>query len=158
MNRITSISLAAAAFALVTTGCAHERPRKLTPPSMTAVRLDETIRSQCDTATSVTPVFDFNSAQLSDDAQRSLNTIATCLSQGALKDKTVRLTGYTDPVGTEDFNYGLGMDRADSVAGYLESRGVKRSQLIVQSRGEEGASPDPERWPADRIVDLAVVN
>lgn len=152
------LALGAAAAALAFAGCAHEKPRKVTPPSMTAVRLDETIRSRCETATAMTPVFDFNSTQLSAEAQNSLDSIASCLSNGALKDRTMRLIGYTDPVGTKEYNHELGYERADTVASYLESRGVKRTQLVVMSRGEEGASPDPTRWPADRIVDLSIVN
>ena len=158
MNRFT-MSLAAAAFAVTSVGCAHkEKPRKVTPPSMSAIRLDEAIRNSCQTATAMTPVFEFNSTSLSTEAQSSLDTIAACLSNGNLKEKTIRLIGYTDPVGTKEFNHELGYERADTVASYLESRGVKRTQLVVMSRGEEGASPDPERWPADRIVDLSVVN
>lgn len=159
MNRFT-ISIAAAAFAVTSLGCAHEanKPRKVTPPSMSAIRLDEAIRNSCSTATAMTPVFEFNSTQLTTEAQSSLDTIAACLSNGKLKEKTIRLIGYTDPVGTKEFNHELGYERADTVASYLESRGVKRTQLVVMSRGEEGASPDPERWPADRIVDLSVVN
>ena len=156
MNRLFTFGAAAAALAL--SGCAHEKPRKVTPPSMTAVRLDETIRSRCESSTAMTPVFDFNSAQLTTEAQSSLDTIASCLANGALKDRTLRLIGYTDPVGSKEFNHELGYERADTVATYLESRGVKRTQLVVMSRGEEGASPDPARWPADRIVDLSIVN
>ncbi|MGV3620235.1 MAG: OmpA family protein [Archangium sp.] len=158
MKRITTIGLATAAFALAAVGCAHEKPRKLTPPSMAAIRLDEKIRSSCNSSTSVTPVFDFNSSELSNEAQDSLRLIANCVSTGALKDKTLRVVGYTDPVGTRQDNKELGYDRAESVASYLESHGVSRSQLKVESRGEEGASPDPARWPADRIVDLSVLN
>lgn len=157
MTHIKSFSLAAAAFALAATGCAHEKPRKLTPPSMAAIRLDEKIRSTCNATTSVTPVFDFNSAELSNDAQDSLRLIANCFKDGALKDKTLRIVGYTDPVGSRESNKELGYDRAESVATYLEARGMSRSNLKVESRGEEGASPDPARWPADRIVDLSVL-
>ena len=145
-------------LAVSTFGCAHNAPRKLTTSSMTAVRLDEAIRAKCNTTSSVTPVFDFSSSELSVEAKATLDTVATCFTTGPLKEKNLRLIGFTDPTGTRAANYELGMERAETVALFLEKHGIKRAQLIVSSRGEEGASPDSARWPADRIVDLSVAN
>ncbi|MDP3157446.1 MAG: OmpA family protein [Archangium sp.] len=140
-------------------GCAHQAaPRKLTAASVTAVRLDEVVRTKCKTVSAVTPVFDFSSSELSAEAKTTLDTVATCFTTGPLKDNNLRLIGFTDPTGTRADNYELGMDRAQSVALFLEKNGMKKAQLIVTSRGEEGASPDSARWPADRIVDLSLAN
>ena len=106
----------------------------------------------------MTPVFDFSSAELSEEAKDTLETVATCLKTGPLKGSSLRLIGFTDPQGSRSANYELGLERAETVALFLEHNGVKRVQLIVSSRGEEGASPDRARWPADRIVDLRIAN
>ncbi len=152
-------SLIALTLALTSFSCAHQAaPRKLTPSSMTAVRLDEAVRSKCNTASAVTPVFDFSSSELSAEAKDTLDTVATCFTTGPLAGTNLRLIGFTDPTGTRAANYELGLDRAQAVAAFLEKQGMKRSQLIVASRGEEGASPDAARWPADRIVDLSLSN
>lgn len=144
-------------LAMSTIGCQHKPPmRKLTQASVTAIRLDEAIRVKCDTTSAVTPVFDFSSSELSKEAKGTLDTIATCFTTGHFKGANLRLIGFTDPQGTRSENYELGLERAESVATFLEHNGMKRSQLIVTSRGEEGASPDRARWPADRIVDLSV--
>ncbi len=152
-------SLIALTLALSSFGCVHSNaPRKLTPESMTAIRLDEAIRGKCNTISSVSPVFDFSSSELSPDAKATLDTIATCFTSGHFKGANLRLIGFTDPRGTRSANYELGLERAESVAIFLEHNGMKRSQLIVTSRGEEGASPDRARWSADRIVDLSVAD
>ncbi|MDP1823952.1 MAG: OmpA family protein [Archangium sp.] len=152
-------SLFALALSFSTLACSHSAmPRKFTPPSMTAIRLDEAIRSKCDTTSSVSPVFDFSSSEVSEETKGTLDSVATCFKSGPLKGKSLRLIGFTDPRGTRAENYELGLERARSVADYLESRGMKRSQIIASSRGEEGASPDKERWSADRIVDMSIAN
>lgn len=151
-------SLIALTLALSSFGCAHEAPRKLTQASVTAVRLDEAIRSKCNTTSAVTPVFEFSSSELSSEAKDTLDTVATCFATGPLKDKSLRVIGFTDPTGTRALNYELGMERAQTVALFLEKHGIKRAQLLVTSRGEEGASPDSARWSADRIVDLSIAN
>ncbi len=152
-------SLIALTLALSSFGCAHQAtPRKLTSSSITAVRLDEAVRAKCNTSSAVTPVFEFSSSELSPEAKGTLDTVATCFTTGPLKGNNLRLIGFTDPTGTRAANYELGLERAESVALFLEKNGMKRTQLIVTSRGEEGASPDSARWPADRIVDLSIAN
>ncbi len=152
-------SLFALTLASFSLGCAHQAPpRKLTPSSMTAVRLDEAIRARCQVNSAVTPVFDFSSTELSGEAKSTLAQVANCFVDGPLKGKGLRLIGFTDPRGTRAENYELGLERAESVARFLENNGVKRGNLAVSSRGEEGASPDSARWPADRIVDLSIAN
>lgn len=163
MNRIHQIAIAGAAIALTATGCAHHDRRTAQEDAERAqqqsvVRIEQTIQKLCEAAPDRAPMFDFNSAALSDDAARSLDMVAYCLSEGPMKGKTLHIVGYTDPTGTEAYNYELGYVRAGNVARYLTNQGVKRSQLVVMTRGEEGASPDPERWPADRIVDLTMLD
>lgn len=46
------------------------------------------------------------------------------------------VTGYTDLVGTIDYNYNLALKRAQTVGTYLENQGVKASSLIISSEGE----------------------
>ena len=151
-------SLFALTLASFSLGCAHNAPRKLTQYSMSAIRLDEAIRVKCKINSAVTPVFDFSSSELSEEAKTTLDAIAACFVDGHLKGKNLRLIGFTDPQGTRAENYELGLERAETVARFLERNGVKRTNLIVSSRGEQGASPDPARWPADRIVDLSIAN
>ncbi len=158
MKAIKQFAIAGAAFAFAA-GCAHsEKPRPQEGEPLSVVRIEGTIQKLCEAAPDRVPMFDFNSAALTEEAQRSLDTLAYCLSTGPMKDKTLHVVGYTDPSGTQSYNYELGYVRAGNVARYLTSKGVKRSQLVVMTRGEEGASPDPARWPAERIVDLTMLD
>lgn len=157
MKPIHTIALAV----ITAVGCAHQDSksfeRKHEEP-LSVVRIEATIQRLCEAAPDRVPMFDFNSAALTDEAQKQLDMVAFCLSEGPMKDKTLHIVGYTDPAGSEAYNYELGYVRAGNVAKYLTQQGVKRSQLVVMTRGEEGASPDPERWPAERIVDLTMLD
>jgi peptidoglycan-associated lipoprotein len=141
------------ALALVGSACAHSP--KLENLS---VRVDQTLQNVCSMVSQREPLFELNSTQLSSQAQQSLDTLAFCLTEGPMRGRTLQLTGHTDPQGPQELNRDLGFERADSVARYLELKGVKRSHLVVMSRGEEDASLNPSVWPKDRIVDLKVVN
>jgi outer membrane protein OmpA-like peptidoglycan-associated protein len=47
------------------------------------------------------------------------------------------VTGYTDLVGTPEYNQALGLERARDVQKYLESKGFPAAKMIVTSKGEE---------------------
>ena len=48
----------------------------------------------------------------------------------------VTVTGHTDTTASHDFNYQLGLRRAQNVAGILRGRGVNDSDLFVSSHGD----------------------
>jgi outer membrane protein OmpA-like peptidoglycan-associated protein len=52
-------------------------------------------------------------------------------------ESMLMVTGYTDLVGTPEYNRNLGLERARSVQKLLESRGFPASRIIVSSKGEE---------------------
>jgi len=56
------------------------------------------------------------------------------------KGKTLILAGYTDHVGTEEYNLGLSDRRAQSVSSYLVRLGETKSQLEVLALGESQAA------------------
>jgi outer membrane protein OmpA-like peptidoglycan-associated protein len=60
----------------------------------------------------------------------------------------VILEGHTDEIGTSSYNLILGEKRSRSVANYLESMGVNRSQLEVISYGEL----NPDYTGNDRVL------
>ena len=51
-------------------------------------------------------------------------------------DLIVEIEGHTDSVGTDEYNYGLGMRRAKAVKKVLVDSGVSSGRLIVTSKGE----------------------
>jgi len=91
--------------------------------------------------------FEFNKSNLDAEAQRVLGLQAEWIK----RHPNVRFSvhGHTDKVGSNQYNYNLGLRRARNSVNHLVSIGVKRSQLrALVSRGETQpliASGGPER-------------
>jgi OOP family OmpA-OmpF porin len=47
------------------------------------------------------------------------------------------ITGYTDAIGTDEYNQALGFRRAQSMQHYFESKGMPVNKIIVASKGEK---------------------
>src|SRR5687767_4917311 len=82
--------------------------------------------------------FRTNDASLSDDDVARLQKIGSLL--GALGDMKVRVSGYADPRGSEQFNAALSQRRAESVVGVLTAAGVPADRVIVEAKGELDSS------------------
>ncbi|HEX5060706.1 MAG TPA: OmpA family protein [Kofleriaceae bacterium] len=105
------------------------------------------------------PTFDYDKEELHPEDRAVLDQLATCLMTGALKGRSVALTGRADPRGTEEYNLGLGSRRAASVSTYLVRLGVGEPQLGVTTRGSLDASgTDEAGWAKDRRVDITLAN
>jgi len=105
--------------------------------------------------TNANPTFDYDKDELTADDRQVLDQIATCLTTGPLKGKTVSLIGRADPRGTEEYNLGLGSRRAHSVHQYLARLGVGAPQLAVTTRGAiDATGSDEAGWQKDRRVDV----
>lgn len=59
---------------------------------------------------------------------------------GKANGTTLLLAGYTDHVGTEEYNLGLSDRRAQSVADYLVRLGLSRGKMEVIALGEQQAT------------------
>jgi peptidoglycan-associated lipoprotein len=47
------------------------------------------------------------------------------------------VTGHTDLVGTPEYNQALGLERAQAVQKFLETKGFPAARIVVSSKGEE---------------------
>ncbi len=59
---------------------------------------------------------------------------------GSISGVKIRISGYADPRGDQDYNFALSMDRAESVAAVLTNTGVKAEQLVVEALGAKDAA------------------
>ncbi len=100
------------------------------------------------------PYFAFDSTQPDTAAQPTLQTLATCMKAGPLKDKRIALTGRTDPRGSENYNEKLGLVRAERVKRYLVANGIDAGRIETHSLGKTDASPAPQDWATDRRVQI----
>lgn len=101
------------------------------------------------------PKFDFDRSELLAEDRDVLEQVATCVTTGPLSGRRLELVGRADPRGTEEYNLGLGSQRAAMVRDFLQRLGVKASQLAQTTRGSLDASGSEESgWREDRRVDL----
>jgi len=98
-------------------------------------------------------LFHTGSDELSDNGHRRLARLAEFLQiNPQLK---VRLDGYTDPRGTDEYNNVLSMYRAKNVRLTLEKMGVEASRIEEFSHGSKYAQgQDPKQYAQDRRVSI----
>ena len=85
-------------------------------------------------------LFASGKANLLSGATGNLDKLAAFLNK--YPDRTVIIEGYTDNVGSEDYNQGLSERRADSVKSYLAGQGIGALRLSALGKGESGAVAD----------------
>jgi outer membrane protein OmpA-like peptidoglycan-associated protein len=102
--------------------------------------------------------FAFDSAQITPEGQRILDEqVETLKENPGLK---VEIAGHTDAIGTDAYNQGLSERRAQSVKGYLVSKGIAAGRLKTVGYGETRpiASNDTEAGRAqNRRVELKII-
>jgi outer membrane protein OmpA-like peptidoglycan-associated protein len=88
------------------------------------------------------PTFAFGSAALNGNGKREIDGFLGDLGGAANSDSAAAaervfvVAGYTDSIGHEEYNYELGQQRANNVAGYLVGdKGLDPMQLRVVSYG-----------------------
>jgi outer membrane protein OmpA-like peptidoglycan-associated protein len=52
------------------------------------------------------------------------------------------ITGYTDAIGSDEYNQALGSRRAQSMEHYFKSKGMLANKIIIESKGEEEPADD----------------
>ena len=78
--------------------------------------------------------FDFDKSDIRPDGEATLRRNAAWLRKWP--SVAVRVDGCADPRGTNEYNFGLGMRRADVIRAYLVSQGVALERIEVVAVGE----------------------
>jgi outer membrane protein OmpA-like peptidoglycan-associated protein len=107
--------------------------------------------------------FEFGSAEFRPGTQAVLYADSVKTYLGLNEAKTLTIVGHTDSKGTEEFNYKLGLDRAENAREYFKELGVV-SEIKVASRGEtEPVAPNsvngrdnPENRQKNRRVNFII--
>jgi outer membrane protein OmpA-like peptidoglycan-associated protein len=87
-------------------------------------------------------LFETGKAQLQSGATGNLNTLVMFLNN--YPNRTVVIEGYTDSVGSDDYNQGLSSRRAESVQAYLIGQGIDRGRVTASGLGESAPVADNE--------------
>jgi outer membrane protein OmpA-like peptidoglycan-associated protein len=85
-------------------------------------------------------LFTTGQADLKAGATGNLNKLVAFLNE--YPGRTVMIEGYTDSVGSDDYNQGLSQRRADSVKTYLVGQGIGSARLVAAGKGESAPVAD----------------
>jgi outer membrane protein OmpA-like peptidoglycan-associated protein len=104
-------------------------------------------------------LFDSGRAVLKSGAERSIDQIATFLSQHP--ERRVQIEGFTDSQGTDEYNRELSQSRADAVARAIIQRGIDAQRIRALGYGEEfpvASNTDSGSRQLNRRVEIIVSN
>jgi peptidoglycan-associated lipoprotein len=103
--------------------------------------------------------YDYDSAELSAEAQRTLERQAAWLKQyGSL---SITIEGHCDERGTREYNLALGERRATAAKKYLTGLGIPASRISTISYGKERPAvvgSDESAWGQNRRAVTVVTN
>ncbi len=101
--------------------------------------------------------FDFDKSTITAAGRQVLDAAVAAFKQN--KPVRIELTGFTDTVGTVQYNLGLSERRADAVRDYLAAHGVPASAMDVAWKGKSDLrvpTPDGVREPQNRRVEIVI--
>jgi outer membrane protein OmpA-like peptidoglycan-associated protein len=87
--------------------------------------------------------FNFDSAELTHEAQSMLDRVAVALSNPSIRTLGYRIEGHTDAKGSIEYNRSLSERRAETVRNYLITMGVRGRRLIAVGFGKSHPLPNP---------------
>jgi len=96
--------------------------------------------------------FDFDKSELKPSAQEALERLGRVNAECR-----INLGGHTDSIGTDEYNLGLGLRRAEMVSAFLQQRGWPADAMHVETYGESAPARDnatPDGRAYNRRVEL----
>ncbi|HEY0971613.1 MAG TPA: peptidoglycan-associated lipoprotein Pal [Gemmatimonadales bacterium] len=118
----------------------------------------ERLMAEAQAALTAPIYFEFDNAELSDDARATLEAKVPLLV--ANPGIRIRIGGHTDSRGSDEYNMALAQRRAASVRNYLEQRGVEGGRIEIVSYGEERPAVPGENegaWAQNRRAEFEVL-
>jgi len=102
--------------------------------------------------------FDFDRADITPEASRVL--VAAAKAIAAKDGRSVRVVGYTDASGSQDYNLQLSMRRSKSVKQDLIRNGIEAGRIVLEGRGEADLlvqTADGVRDPQNRRATIELI-
>lgn len=103
-------------------------------------------------------LFDFDKSVIKPAGKAALDGLVADLSK--INVETVIAVGYTDSIGTENYNQKLSVRRVEAVKAYLVSKGVPADQIKTEGQGESNpvaSNKTREGRAQNRRVEIEVV-
>ncbi|CAM3184191.1 outer membrane protein 3a (II*;G;d) [Xenorhabdus nematophila ATCC 19061] len=82
-------------------------------------------------------LFNFNKSTLKPEGQQELDNLYNQLAKIDPTQGNVVVIGYTDRIGSQNFNLPLSHKRAQSVVDYLVAKGIPANSIQAEGRGKE---------------------
>jgi OOP family OmpA-OmpF porin len=79
--------------------------------------------------------FDFNSATIKPEMAVALDGVARAVRESS-GDEMLTIVGHTDGIGSQEYNYKLGLRRAQSTKDYLIGVGIPATRMATRSAGK----------------------
>ena len=101
--------------------------------------------------------FNFDRAVVREDVKKRLSRVIQLLKEMPQVD--VQIVGYTDNIGSAEYNRALALRRAESVRDYIVTRGIDSARLSVAGRGKTDPlvpNSTPEGRAVNRRVEFVV--
>jgi OOP family OmpA-OmpF porin len=81
-------------------------------------------------------LFAYNKSDVSDAGKKKINDEIIGKMKEDPQDEVVLITGYTDRIGSDEYNMKLSQRRADSVKAYMVEQGVDGKRIETEARGK----------------------
>jgi OOP family OmpA-OmpF porin len=116
-------------------------PIKTTPKPLTN-EADSLMKLKASMPGNLVIYFEFNEAKFKPDQQTDNRIIPFKVWIDKYPGSMLTVTGHTDLVGTTNYNFELGLKRAQIVEKYLENQGINANRMVTESKGKTEPAAD----------------
>jgi len=102
--------------------------------------------------------FAFNKAVLNSAAKKRIDDEAIAKLGNCSKVDIIMVTGHTDRLGTQQYNQKLSEKRADAVAAYLKSKGVKAEIDTLGAGKTQSVKACDDKLPRKQLIECLAPN
>ena len=102
--------------------------------------------------------FAFNKAVLNNAAKKRIDDEAIAKLGNCSKVDIIMVTGHTDRLGTQQYNQKLSEKRADAVAAYLKSKGVKAEIDTLGAGKTQSVKACDDKLPRKQLIECLAPN
>jgi outer membrane protein OmpA-like peptidoglycan-associated protein len=138
-------------------GCAD----LLRPPAARPVAAVQPAIAPAKTTLGADGLFRFDGRSLADllpEGRRKLDALASDIKGSVRSVDTIRVTGYTDRLGSSAYNQALSLARANTVRDYLVQAGVPAQNMQVQGKGESEPKVQCAQTRRAELIDCLAPN